>query len=111
MTGRVRLPISPLSYPLVLDRAWDPSREGKRRLVDLCVRYEVLDVGPLHTADGDVLATLDLLDALARAYPDLAGLGPVALHYLQVVAHTTQFVLQIPRPHPQLPRRARRCGT
>ncbi|MGO1340836.1 MAG: exonuclease domain-containing protein, partial [Cellulosimicrobium funkei] len=40
-----------------------------------------------HTADGDVLATLDLLDALARAYPDLAGLGPVALHDLQVVAH------------------------
>ncbi|MDQ8040977.1 exonuclease domain-containing protein [Cellulosimicrobium sp. XJ-DQ-B-000] len=87
LAARLGRPVRPVLDPLVLDRAWDPAREGKRRLVDLCARYEVLDVGPLHTADGDVLATLDLLDALARAYPDLAGLGPVALHDLQVVAH------------------------
>ncbi|WP_264032027.1 exonuclease domain-containing protein [Cellulosimicrobium sp. SH8] len=87
LAARLGRPVRPVLDPLVLDRAWDPAREGKRRLVDLCARYEVLDVGPLHTADADVLATLDLLDALARAFPDLGSLGPDALHDLQVVAH------------------------
>ncbi|WP_454728756.1 exonuclease domain-containing protein [Cellulosimicrobium protaetiae] len=87
LAARLGRPVRPVLDPLVLDRAWDPTREGKRRLVDLCARYEVLDVGPLHTADADVLATLDLLDALARAFPDLGALGPDALHDRQVVAH------------------------
>jgi len=87
LAERLGRPVRPVLDPLVLDRAWDPAREGKRRLVDLLERYEVLALGPLHTADADVLATLDLLDALARAFPDLAARGPDALHDLQVDAH------------------------
>lgn len=87
LADRLGRPVRPVLDPLVLDRAWDPAREGKRRLVDLLERYEVLATGPLHTAEGDVLATLDLLDALARAFPDLAAPGPETLHDLQVVAH------------------------
>ncbi len=87
LAERLGRPVRPVLDPLVLDRAWDPGREGKRRLVDLCERYEVLAVGPLHTADADVLATLDLLATLARVFPEPASAGPEALHDLQVTAH------------------------
>jgi DNA polymerase-3 subunit epsilon len=85
--ARLGRPVRPVLDPLVLDRAWDPDREGKRRLVDLCAQYGVVDVGTLHTADADVLATLGVLDALVRAFPDRGALPPDVLHDLQVVAH------------------------
>ena len=87
LAARLGRPVRPVLDPLVLDRWWDPDREGKRRLVDLCARYGVVDVGTLHTADADVLATLDVLDALLRAFPDRGALPPDVLHDLQVVAH------------------------
>ena len=50
----------PVIDPLVLDRAEDRLRQGKRKLVDLCGYYQVVESGNLHTADVDVVATLDL---------------------------------------------------
>jgi DNA polymerase III subunit epsilon len=47
----------------------------------------VLDSGNLHTADVDVLATLDVLDAMTRVFPELAEQDLDALHRHQITAH------------------------
>lgn len=73
--------------PLVLDRHLDRFRRGKRRLGDLCAHYEVLPREDLHSADVDVLATLDVLDALVARFPQLADTTLDALHDHQVTAH------------------------
>jgi DNA polymerase-3 subunit epsilon len=73
--------------PLVLDRSLDRYRRGKRKLGDLCVHYGVRNGAALHTADVDVMATLGVLDALGRHFPELATHDLDALHDRQVVAH------------------------
>lgn len=75
--------------PLVLDRSEDRFRRGKRKLVDLCGVYGVVDPGNLHTADVDVIATLDVLQAIAGRFPHLAELELADLHSYQVSAHRT----------------------
>jgi DNA polymerase III subunit epsilon len=72
--------------PLVLDRHVEGSRKGPRKLGDLCELY-LVPTGDLHTAEVDVLATLDLLAEMADRYPQLAGATPAQLHALQVAAH------------------------
>ncbi len=86
LAERVGGAIAPVVDPLVLDRAVDPYRPGKRRLGDLCAHYGVR-TGILHSADADVLATLDVLAAIVRAHPELADLDPAAAHALQVDGH------------------------
>lgn len=73
--------------PLVLDRAQDKYRPGKRKLVDLCGIYDVAEAGRLHSADVDVVATLDVLAAIVDRYPELAAVGLERLHAYQVTAH------------------------
>lgn len=73
--------------PLVLDRHLDRTREGARRLGMLCGHYDVRPVGALHAADVDVLATLGVLEALARAFPTIGAMTLDDLHELQVDAH------------------------
>jgi DNA polymerase-3 subunit epsilon len=73
--------------PLVLDRSEDRYRRGKRKLVDLCGIYRIADGGRLHTADVDVIATLDVLSALVQRYPHLDALELAPLHAYQVAAH------------------------
>lgn len=73
--------------PLVLDRAVDRFRKGKRKLIDLCAVYGVNEAGDLHTADVDVIATLDVLEAMARRHPTLAEMSLPVLHAYQVDAH------------------------
>ncbi|MBI9114098.1 exonuclease domain-containing protein [Sanguibacter suaedae] len=87
MADRLGRDVSPVIDPLVLDRAVDRYRRGKRKLVDLCGVYGVADTDNLHTADVDVVATLDVLDAMARRHPDLAELELTALHAYQVAEH------------------------
>ncbi|MPV37838.1 exonuclease domain-containing protein [Georgenia subflava] len=72
--------------PLVLDRYVDGARKGPRKLVDLCELY-LVPTGDLHTAEVDVVATLDLLAAMAGRHPQLSGSTPAQLHVLQVAAH------------------------
>ncbi|HWS58212.1 MAG TPA: exonuclease domain-containing protein, partial [Actinotalea sp.] len=72
--------------PLVLDRHLDRYRRGKRRLGDLCAHYGI-STRDLHTADVDVLATLEVLAAIARCHPAIADLELAELHDLQVLAH------------------------
>lgn len=77
----------PVIDPLVLDRAEDREREGKRKLVDLCGVYEVVESGDLHNADVDVVATLDVLERIVGRFPHLADLDLDTLHEYQVTAH------------------------
>lgn len=72
--------------PLVLDRWADRYRPGKRRLGDVCATYGV-PTDALHAADADVVATLDLLAAMCRRYPNLPRWGLEALHDGQARAH------------------------
>lgn len=78
---------SPAIDPLVLDRALDRYRPGKRRLGDLAEYYGVVASGDLHAADVDVDATLDVLGALVRRFPEFAEMSPSALHDRQIRAH------------------------
>ena len=80
--------IRPIVDPLVLDRHVDRYRKGKRKLIDLCAHYRVdVDSESLHSADADVGATLDLIVAMAAAFPTIASVDLVALHDQQVAAH------------------------
>ncbi|MCB2176227.1 MAG: DNA polymerase III subunit epsilon [Actinomycetales bacterium] len=83
---RLGHPVRAVLDPLVLDRHLDRYRRGKRRLGDVCAHYGVAADG-LHSADADVVATLDVLTAMARAFPQLADTEPDALHDSQVLAH------------------------
>jgi DNA polymerase III subunit epsilon len=84
---RLGRPVSPVLDPLLLDRWLDGAREGKRRLGDLCALYGIEGDGDLHTADVDVLATLDVLDAQLVRHPHLRGVALDALHAAQAGAH------------------------
>lgn len=88
-TLRTRLgrPIAPVLDPLVLDRALERYRPGKRRLTDLCAAYDRAPQGSLHTAEVDVVATLDLLDALVERYPVVATMPVEQVHAWQGAAH------------------------
>lgn len=87
LTDRLGRTPGPALDPLVLDRALDRYRPGKRRLGDLAQYYGVVASGELHAADVDVDATLDVLGALVRRFPELAEVGLDALHERQVRAH------------------------
>lgn len=84
---RLGRPLSPVLDPLVLDRALDRYRPGKRKLVDLCQVYGVEDSGRLHTADVDVAATLDVLAAQATRHPELTAQDLDQLHAWQAGQH------------------------
>ncbi|MDO4887436.1 MAG: exonuclease domain-containing protein [Actinomycetaceae bacterium] len=64
--------VFPVVDPYLLDRSVDRFRKGKRRLEDLCRHYGVFDEDDFHNAEADVLATLRLLGAMLRKYPELA---------------------------------------
>lgn len=81
--------LGPVLDPLVLDRAVDRYRRGKRRLADMCAVYGVTVDDALHTAEVDVAATLDVLEALALAHPELARMGVDELVPFQAAAHRT----------------------
>ena len=85
-----RLPrgLRPVVDPLVLDRHLDKWRRGKRKLIDMCGTYGVaVNADELHAADADVLATLDLVHAIAAQYPAVASVELSDLHDQQVEAH------------------------
>lgn len=87
LSERLGRAVGPVIDPLVLDRHEDRYRPGRRKLVDLCGHYEVVDPGALHTADVDVVATLDVLDRLVGRFPHLRSLDLETLHEYQVTAH------------------------
>lgn len=72
--------------PWVLDRSFDPHRTGPRRLADLCAHYGVATRG-LHSAQGDALAALALLDAVVQRFPVVGRRRLRSLHRLQARTH------------------------
>lgn len=78
---------APVLDPLVIDRALDRGRAGTRKLGDLCQHYRVEVSENLHTAEVDVLATLELLDCLLRAFPELGARTLPDLHEWQRECH------------------------
>ncbi|MBW3069088.1 MULTISPECIES: exonuclease domain-containing protein [unclassified Actinomyces] len=80
--------LGPVVDPLVIDRRVNRYRKGKRRLTDLCAFYGVdPQAGGLHTAEVDVVATLDVLDAMAYAHPEIARIPRTELMSWQAAAH------------------------
>lgn len=77
---------APVIDPLVLDRAVDPYRRGKRTLTDLCRHYGISDAD-LHTAEVDVTATLEVLRAIVRDDPRLGTMSLHDLHRWQAEQH------------------------
>jgi len=69
--------------PMVIDRATDKYRPGKRTLTDLCRHYRVTLDGA-HTASGDALACARVAWRIAHDRPDIGALALADLHGRQV---------------------------
>jgi DNA polymerase-3 subunit epsilon len=74
---------SPIIDPLVIDKALDRYRKGKRTLEAAALLYgvELLDA---HDAGADAIAAGRVAQAIARAYPDGIGADVTELHGLQI---------------------------
>jgi DNA polymerase-3 subunit epsilon len=70
--------------PLVIDRAVDRYRRGKRTLQDAALHYRIV-ADDAHSADGDAVATCRLARAIAASYPEVAAAGFAALRSQQQV--------------------------
>jgi len=77
---------APVLDALVLDRHFDRFRKGRRTLGDLCAYYGV-SIDNAHDAVSDAEATVGVLSAMCRRYPELAAQSPGELHRLQVEWH------------------------
>jgi DNA polymerase-3 subunit epsilon len=70
----------------VIDRHFDPEREGRRTLSDLCAHYGI-DIRNAHDAAADAIASIEVLFALALRYDALWDCDLVGLHHDQVDWH------------------------
>lgn len=77
--------VAPIVDPLVLDRAADKYRKGRRNLESLAVEYGVT-LTAAHTADADAKAALDVALAIAERHEQLRVPARV-LHGWQVRMH------------------------
>ena len=74
---------APIVDPLVIDKAVDKYRRGKRTLEVTAGFYGVSLVGA-HDAGADAIAAGRVAQAIARAYPAELGIDAAELHRLQV---------------------------
>jgi DNA polymerase-3 subunit epsilon len=74
---------SPIIDPLVIDKAVDKFRRGKRTLELTAAFYEV-DLADAHDAGADALAAGRVAQAIARAYATELAVEAAELHRLQV---------------------------
>lgn len=77
--------VGPVVDPLVMDRAADKWRKGKRNLEALAAHYGV-ELTDAHSADADAKAALGVALAIAERYPELHVPADV-LHAWQVTWH------------------------
>ena len=83
--GRTPLaPPSPVIDPLVLDKAVDRYRKGKRTLEVTAERYGVT-LDDAHDAGSDAIAAGRVAQSLARAYPEELDIPPADLHGRQEI--------------------------
>ncbi|MDR5692288.1 exonuclease domain-containing protein [Agromyces indicus] len=69
--------------PLVIDKAADRFRRGKRTLTAACEHYGV-ELTAAHDAGADAIAAGRVAQAIARAFPELAAIAVAELHARQV---------------------------
>lgn len=74
---------SPVIDPLVIDKAVDRYRRGKRTLTLAAEHYGV-SLTEAHDAGADAVAAGRVAQALGRAFADELGVGADALHSLQI---------------------------
>jgi DNA polymerase III, epsilon subunit and related 3''-5'' exonucleases len=85
----VRYGLAPLSLPapiidpLVIDKALDRYRKGKRTLEAAAAHYGVM-LTDAHDASADAIAAGRVAQAIARTYADQLGADVHALHQLQI---------------------------
>lgn len=79
----------PVIDPLVLDKAVDRFRKGKRTLEVTAERYGVTLEGA-HDAGADAIAAGRVAQSLQRAYPEDLDIPPAELHERQAVWHSQQ---------------------
>ena len=65
--------------PLIIDKAVDRYRKGKRTLTVACEVYGVV-LDAAHDASADAVAAGRVAQALLRKHPELAELSPIDLH-------------------------------
>ena len=70
----------------VIDRHFDPEREGRRTLVDLCAHYGI-EIAKAHDAWADATASIEVLFALALRYDALWECDLARLHDHQIDWH------------------------
>lgn len=78
---------APVIDPLVLDRALDRYRRGKKTLAAMAPVYGVELSQDAHTAEVDVAMTLDVLAAMAQRHPRIVTMDAGELHSFQQRAH------------------------
>jgi DNA polymerase-3 subunit epsilon len=76
--------------PLVIDKAVDTYRPGKRTLTAVSAAYG-LGVKNAHRAAGDCLSTIRLTREIGRRYPKIGMTHPNVLHKMQVPAYQAQM--------------------
>ncbi|MEF3403751.1 exonuclease domain-containing protein [Agromyces sp. CCNWLW203] len=82
--GHDRLPgPGPIIDPLVIDKAVDKYRRGKRTLSATAEHYGVV-LEDAHDAGADAVAAGRVAQAIARTYPELAATAVAELHARQV---------------------------
>jgi len=74
---------NPVIDPLVIDRAVDRYRKGKRTLEAAAQAYAV-DLADAHNAGADAVAAGRVAQAIARRYPAELGLTAAELHIKQI---------------------------
>ena len=79
--------VAPVVDPLVLDRALDRFRRGKRTLSDMAAHYGVPVPEDTHQAHVDSTLALDVFEALLSQYQELAEMSAEQLHHFQREAH------------------------
>ncbi|MDR3201748.1 MAG: DNA polymerase III subunit epsilon [Bifidobacteriaceae bacterium] len=87
LPDRLGRPVRPVLDPLVLDRATDRWRKGKRTLEAMVDHYGVAVGGSLHDALEDVRSTIGVLDAILARNPRLAAGELDQLHDWQAAKH------------------------
>jgi DNA polymerase III subunit epsilon len=74
----------PIIDPLVIDRAVDKFRKGKRTLSMAAAHY-LVPLDDSHTADQDAIAAGRVAQAIIRSHEELVSADPLALHEQQKV--------------------------
>ena len=78
----------PVLDPLVMDRGLDRWRKGPRTLGALCDRYGVVNAAA-HDAQGDAVASAQLLLLMADALPEVGETEAETLYEQQIAWHKT----------------------